>query len=145
MNDIINRIQELYNVVVAKDKELTAELQSTHTLAEQLKNGATLLKAKEDELIAREREVLKIEDVIAYSNETKKLANQVSVDRLKLAEEMKAFEIKRAKDMEIITEQLLNNNREAARLVEKEKSMEGDVKKRVTDILKNAKVNIVTG
>ena len=145
MNEIINRIQELYNVMAGKDKELTAELQSTHTLAEQLKNGAKLLKAKEDELNEREREVLKIEDVIAYSNEAKKLANQVSVDRLKLAEEMKAFEIKRAKDMEIITEQLLNNNREAARLVEKEKAMEGDVKKRVTDILKNAKVNIVTG
>ena len=92
MQEIIAKINELFGMCEAKEKELSGLVNDAKITVAQQRAFADQLAAKEAELKEREAKVISNEEVIRISNETKDLADKLKVGFDELKVQRVAFE-----------------------------------------------------
>lgn len=73
MENILRQAQELYSLCVSKKQELEAREKKLAEAEKSVSNKDVALRAREDGLSVRETEAKKIEDIVSYQEETKRI------------------------------------------------------------------------
>lgn len=119
------KLQELLDVVIAKNILLDKEKSNLQLDAIRQAKQDEFLSAKENDLINREGEVVKVESVIALKKEAAVMTKQLNQDKEKFAEEVRAANILRTEENAKLDTKIRN----LADLKNREKKLEEGIKR----------------
>jgi hypothetical protein len=139
MNEILKKLGEVLALCEAKAKELTDLIAKTNEVAANQKALSLALTAKQAELEGREVATKKVEDVIALSAETKKLADDTNAELKELKVQRDAFAESQARQSKEQHDRGVElNNRETALKAREETfaKKESDFDNKVTEAVK---------
>jgi hypothetical protein len=147
MEELTKKIAELYDSLVVKDRELKSQKEDLRQKSEKLAQDLKANAEWEADLKARAEKIKAVEDVLAVTEENKKVAANNAAERKRLNQDRAAFEeekkaqdkkIKDAQDDVRFKNEKLTKAQEA--LAEKEKSYKAEVLEAVhKEQLANAK------
>jgi hypothetical protein len=139
MNEILKKLGEVLALCETKAKELTDLIAKTNEIAAQNKALSMTLTAKQAELEGREVVTKKVEDVIALSTATKKLADDTNAALKELKVQRDAFAESQARQSKEQHDRGVElNNRETALKVREEAftKEKGEFDNKVTEAVK---------
>ncbi len=138
MKAVVESIKVTYDVIVAKDKQLTDELNKTHLLAKQLKEEEAKQKEQRRVLDEREKKVAGIENALVVLSEAKKLKADNDASRTSLDAQARDFAEYRDKEVAKIQKDKETNEKTAKELAEKEAKLNDLVLEKVKKALAKA-------